>query len=145
VIAIDNGGRTDCTVWGDILTAVARSRGVAGTVIHGCCRDTTRIMELGYPVFSVSSYMKSGKNRARFIGAQRPIHLSGTLVQPGDLLVGDDSGVLCIPAGAAARVLEIAKRIEAMEGTILKELADGVPLREARKRHNYNQFSFQKS
>ncbi|MDH3445898.1 MAG: RraA family protein, partial [Deltaproteobacteria bacterium] len=42
VVVLDNAGRLDCTVWGDILTAVAHKRGIAGTVVHGVCRDVAR-------------------------------------------------------------------------------------------------------
>ncbi len=51
VVILDNGGRKDVTVWGDLLTATAQRRGVAGTVINGVCRDTARIIELNFPVF----------------------------------------------------------------------------------------------
>lgn len=52
VVVLDNAGRLDATVWGDLLTTVARLRGIAGTVIHGVCRDVKRSLELNYPIFS---------------------------------------------------------------------------------------------
>ncbi|HEX9728634.1 MAG TPA: RraA family protein [Gemmatimonadales bacterium] len=55
VVVLDNGGRRDVTVWGDLLTTAALKRGVAGTVIHGVCRDAARILEVGLPVFSAGS------------------------------------------------------------------------------------------
>src|SRR5512138_2161638 len=51
VIVIDNGGRENATVWGDILTLVAHRRGIAGTVIDGACRDTYLCRELHYPIY----------------------------------------------------------------------------------------------
>src|SRR3984885_8914845 len=51
VIVLDNGGRENATVWGDILTWVAHQRGIAGTVIDGACRDTHLSLELGSPIF----------------------------------------------------------------------------------------------
>jgi len=51
VVVLDNGGRENATVWGDILTWVAHRRGIAGTVIDGACRDTHLSLELGYPIF----------------------------------------------------------------------------------------------
>src|SRR5579862_956727 len=50
VVVLDNGGREDATVWGDILTWVAHSRGIAGTVIDGACRDVALSHELAYPI-----------------------------------------------------------------------------------------------
>jgi regulator of RNase E activity RraA len=54
VIVIDNGGRENATVWGDIQTMVANNRGIAGTVIDGACRDTNLSREIDYPIFSRS-------------------------------------------------------------------------------------------
>ena len=63
VIVLDNQGRRDCTVWGDILTAVAHNRGVGGTVIHGVCRDVYRALDVHYPIFSSGRFMRTGKDR----------------------------------------------------------------------------------
>src|SRR5262252_1914856 len=52
VVVLDNGGRDNATVWGDILTEVAHRRGVAATVIDGICRDVALALKLGYPLFS---------------------------------------------------------------------------------------------
>ncbi|HVW31755.1 MAG TPA: RraA family protein, partial [Acidimicrobiia bacterium] len=65
VVVLDNGGRVDATVWGDILTSVAHARGVAGTVIDGVCRDVDRSVELRYPVFARGNWMRTGKDRVR--------------------------------------------------------------------------------
>ena len=53
VVVIDNGGRKDCTVWGDIMTQYAGLRGIAGTVIDGVCRDVNRAISDDYPIFTV--------------------------------------------------------------------------------------------
>ena len=65
VVVLDNGGRENATVWGDILTMVAHTRGVAGTVIDGACRDVALALELGYPIFSRSYSMRTGKDRVQ--------------------------------------------------------------------------------
>ena len=63
VIVLDNGGRDNATVWGDILTEIAPRRRIAGTVIDGICRDVALCLELGYPVFSEDHWMRTGKDR----------------------------------------------------------------------------------
>src|SRR6476659_5973161 len=68
VVVLDNGGRENATVWGDILTWVATRRGIAGTVIDGACRDTHLARELGYPIFSRSYSMRTGKDRVQVEG-----------------------------------------------------------------------------
>jgi regulator of RNase E activity RraA len=125
-------------VWGDILSEVARRATVAGTVIDGCCRDLGEIRALRYPLWSRGSYMKSGKNRVRLAAVQEPVEVAGVRVHPGDVVCADDSGVLVVPAGLAGPVAERVARVVAMEELVRADIARGVPLREARRRHGYN-------
>src|SRR5258707_5319619 len=75
VVVLDNGGRENATVWGDILTMVAHSRGVAGTVIDGACRDTHLALSLGYPIFSRSYSMRTGKDRVQVEAMNVPVNI----------------------------------------------------------------------
>ena len=138
VVVVANGGRQYCTVWGDILAEVAQARGVAGTVIDGCCRDLGKIREFGYSLWSRASYMKSGKNRVRLMAVQVPVELAGTTVEPGDLVCADDSGVLAVPAGLAERAAGLVLEVVDVEARVRADVRAGVPLREARRRHGYN-------
>src|SRR6266705_4668675 len=79
VVVLDNGGRENATVWGDILTWVAHRRGVAGTVIDGACRDTHLARELGYPIFSRSYSMRTGKDRVQVVAMNAPMKISEAL------------------------------------------------------------------
>lgn len=142
VIALDNGGRTYCTVWGDILTACAAARGAAGTVIDGCCRDSAGIRAQGYPLFARAAFMKSGKNRVRMAAREVPVTLGGTTVHPGDLLVCDDDGVLAVPAARAAEVARIALEVADMEARVVAAIGAGASLREARRANDYDRFSW---
>nr|WP_308407854.1 hypothetical protein [Streptomyces somaliensis] len=138
VVLVANGGRGHCTVWGDLLAETALRRGVAGTVIDGACRDIGAIRELGYPLWSLSTYMKSGKNRVRLVSVQRPVTVFGVRVEPGDLVVGDDAGCLVVPAGMAEPTAQKVLQVARAEESIRADLAAGVPLREARRRSGYN-------
>lgn len=139
VVVIDNGGREDCTVWGDILTAVASARGVAGTVIDGVCRDVHRARDSGYPVYSRSWFMRTGKDRVTVSDVGAPVSVSGIRVRAGDLLVGDDDGVVVVPVEFEQEVLGIAREIEEREGAIMAAALAGSTLREAREAHGYHQ------
>ncbi|MEQ8349281.1 MAG: RraA family protein [Sneathiellaceae bacterium] len=138
VVAIDNGGRTDCTVWGDILTFVAAKRGVAGTVINGICRDVDRSREMGYPLFTAGHWMRTGKDRVHLVATNEPVDLGGVLVAAGDILLGDDNGVVAVPAERLDEVTTIAAGIEAAEDRIREAVAGGASLREARRQHGYH-------
>ncbi|OMQ14352.1 diguanylate cyclase [Modestobacter sp. VKM Ac-2676] len=139
VVVIDNGGREDCTVWGDILTAVATHRGVAGTVIDGVCRDVQRARETGYPVYSRGWFMRTGKDRVTVSDVGTPVSVAGIRVRAGDLLVGDDDGVLVVPVEVEHEVLAVAREIEERENAILAAALAGGSLREARAAHGYHQ------
>ena len=139
VVVLDNGGRLDATVWGDILTIVAHRRGLGGTVIHGVCRDAARSLELGYPIFSRGVFMRTGKDRVRADGYQVPVSLGEVRVDPGDMVVGDGDGVVVIPAGRLADVLAASSQIAGAEERIRSEVDQGSRLDEARKRHRYFQ------
>jgi len=138
VVVIDNAGRTDCTVWGDIMTTLAHHKGVAGTVIDGVCRDVPKIRDLGYPIFTRDYYMMTGKDRVEIEGVNVPVTVSQRQVRPGDIVMGDDSGVVVIPASRAEEVLKIAQEIEHTEQEILKRIAKGQSLRQAREELKYH-------
>lgn len=138
VVVIDNGGRTDCTIWGDIMTTLAHHKGIAGTVIDGVCRDVPKIRELGYPIFTRDYYMMTGKDRIEIEAVNVPVTVSQRQVRPGDIVMGDDSGVVVVPASKAEEVLKIAREIEHTEQEILKRIAQGKTLREAREELKYH-------
>ncbi|WOF22871.1 RraA family protein [Microbacterium betulae] len=138
VVVLDNKGRTDATVWGDILTAIANAKGVAGTVIDGVCRDVSRALDLGYPVYSRGRYMRTGKDRVEVAAVQEPVDVAGVKIHPGDLVVGDDDGVVVIPRDAEEEVLRIAAEIDAREDRILEAVLGGATLAEARARQGYH-------
>jgi regulator of RNase E activity RraA len=138
VVVIDNDGRPNQTVWGDILTFVAHAKGIAGTVIDGVCRDSDRCVELGYPVFARGNTMRTGKDRATADAYNVPVQVAGVRVAPGDWLVGDADGVISIPADKVAEILAIAEEIEAAEDRIRTAVAGGMRLDEARRVTNYH-------
>jgi 4-hydroxy-4-methyl-2-oxoglutarate aldolase len=138
VIVIDNAGRTYCTVWGDILTNVAVKKKLAGTVINGVCRDVDGIRELGYPMYTRGHFMVTGKDRVMMESYNKPVDLADILVNPGDLIMADQSGVLVIPLNKAKEVLALAREIAAAEDNIVASIQKGLTLKEARVRFNYD-------
>ena len=138
VVVLDNGGRLYCTVWGDILTALASHKGIAGTAIFGVCRDVAKAVELRYPIYSSGRFMRTGKDRAEVADVEVPVALGDVQVRPDDLIVGDDDGVVVVPAAHEEQVLEIARQIVTSEDAILSEALGGASLGEVRKRHGYH-------
>ncbi len=138
VVVIDNRGRTDCTVWGNIMTEVAKARGIEGTIIDGVNRDLHESREIGYAIWSRRGHMRTGKDRVVLQAVQVPVALGRVRVDPGDILRADDNGVVVLPAARADEILATAEAIEAREDEILAIVRDGVPLGEARARHGYH-------
>jgi 4-hydroxy-4-methyl-2-oxoglutarate aldolase len=139
VVVLDNDGRLDCTVWGDILTMVASRRGVGGTVINGVCRDVARALEVNYPIYSRGRFMRTGKDRVEVLAMNIPVSMGDVQVRPADVMVGDADGILVVPASVAEKVLETAVSIEEAEQAIEAEAAKGTRLDEARTKFRYHQ------
>jgi regulator of RNase E activity RraA len=138
VVVLDNHGRLDATVWGDLLTTTASRRGVAGSVIDGVCRDLDRSLELGYPIFCRGNWMRTGKDRVRVEDIGVAVSVGGVRIEPGDLLLGDGDGVVAVPAGRAPEVLAAAGAIERAEQRIRAAVDAGTSLREAREQEGYH-------
>jgi regulator of RNase E activity RraA len=139
VIVIDNGGRENATVWGDILTMVAHHRKIAGTVIDGACRDTHLAREIGYALFSRSYSMRTGKDRVQLEAVNGPVNIGDARVDAGDILRGDADGVIAIPKAHENDVLKVAEEIDATEEKIRHAVLSGMTLTEARRQHKYHQ------
>jgi len=138
VVVLDNGGRENATVWGDILTWVANRRGVAGTVIDGACRDTHLARELGYPIYSRSYSMRTGKDRIQVEAMGGPVNIGDARVNQGDILRGDADGVVAIPQAHEDAILTNAEQIDAAESEIRRLVNEGNTLTEARKQLGYH-------
>jgi 4-hydroxy-4-methyl-2-oxoglutarate aldolase len=139
MVVIDNGGRENATVWGDIMTMVAHRRGLAGTVIDGACRDTHLALSLGYPIFSRSYSMRTGKDRVQLDGINTPVNIGDARVNPGDIVRGDSDGVVIIPREHENDILTAAEEIDAKEEQIRRLIRDGMTLAEARRQIGYHQ------
>jgi regulator of RNase E activity RraA len=144
VVVIDNGGRDYCTVWGDLMTLTASRNKVAGTVIDGVCRDVPVVRKTGYAIFSKGHYMVTGKDRVYVDYIGKPVAISGVQVKPGDLILADDSGVICVAWELAEKVLEIAENIAVKEAGIEAAIDKGETLKNARSQAGYHSLQTKK-
>lgn len=138
VVVIDNSGRNYCTVWGDIMTFTSKTKGIEGTIIDGVCRDIHGIKQLDYPIYTKGKYMVTGKERVQVDAVNIPVSVSGVQVRPGDLILADDTGAICIPIDVAEKALEIAEGIEEKEQLIIAEVKKGNTLKAAREKLGYH-------
>ena len=144
IVVLDNGGREDATVWGDILTWVAHERRLGGTVIDGACRDTHLSYELNYPLFSRSYSMRTGKDRVQVEAMGGPVNIGNARCDAGDILRGDSDGVVVIPKVHEVAILDAAEQIDDVENQIRRAVQQGMTLREARAKHGYHSLQTRK-
>lgn len=138
VVVIDNGGRTDCTVWGDIMTQYAGTRQIAATVIDGVCRDVNKALGDGYPIFSKGRFMRTGKDRVQVQSVNQPVSIGTSRVCARDIVVADANGVVVVPRARAAEVAACARQIERVEADIRALISQGKTLKEARTALGYH-------
>ncbi|AZE48045.1 Demethylmenaquinone methyltransferase [Pseudomonas chlororaphis] len=138
VVVIDNSGRTDCTVWGDIMTQYAGTRKIAATVIDGVCRDVNKALGDGYPMFSKGRFMRTGKDRVQVQSVNQPVSIGTARVCARDIVVADANGVVIVPRARAAEVAACARQIELIEADIRTLISQGKTLKEARAAMGYH-------
>ena len=138
VVVIDNAGRTDCTVWGDIMTQYAVQRKIAATVIDGVCRDVNKALSDGYPIFSKGRFMRTGKDRVQVQSVNQPVSIGTARVCSRDIVIADANGVVIVPRDRAREVAAVARHIESVETDIRELLSQGQTLKEARAALGYH-------
>lgn len=121
----------DCAAWGEIMTVAARTRGANGAVIDGYHRDTTKVLEQSWPVFSRGAYAQDAGARATVLDFGEPIEIHGVHINPGDLIVGDSDGVLVIPRDVEDEVLERALAKATVENDVRRAIEAGLTTTEA--------------
>ncbi len=128
VIVIYNGSRY-ISCWGGLATQSCKMKGVAGVVIDGAVRDLDEIKELDYPIFASSITPNAGEPKGMGeINAE--ITCGGRTVRPGDIIVGDESGVVVIPRERGYEIARRAKEVEKTESRLREEIKRGKTLSE---------------
>ena len=130
-IYLASGGEMRCAYWGEILTATARTRKAVGAVVNGWHRDTPKVLEQNWPVFSRGCYAQDSSVRTQVVNYRCPIEIGGVHVEPGDFVFGDIDGVLIIPKEHIEEVIEKALKKARGEKVVRKSIEEGMSSTEA--------------
>ena len=125
VLVVSTQGYPDAGYWGGLMATSAMARKVGGLVIDGCVRDSTEILEMGFSVFCRGTCMR-GTVKGTLGRVNHPLLFGQVVVDPGDLVLGDDDGLVIVPRGEMETVLKAARERTANEVNKAAELASGV-------------------
>ncbi|AWN54429.1 RraA family protein [Methylobacterium sp. 17Sr1-1] len=124
VLVVDGGGDTSRALVGDIMKAIAESRGVAGFVIDGAIRDSAAFAVSDFPCYARAAIHR-GPYKAGPGAINGPVSVGGWTVRPGDVVVGDADGVVTFPAAIAATLIAAVRAQEEREAEMLRMIGEG--------------------
>jgi len=125
ILVVSNEGNTTRSVCGEIMSAYAKSRGIAGFIVDGCIRDSEELAKLhDFPVYyrgiTPNGPYKNGSGEINF-----PVSFAGQVICPGDIIVGDQNGIIVIKPEEAADLAKAAKAVHEKEDRQKADIAAG--------------------
>jgi RraA family protein len=124
VIVVDGGGDTSRALIGEIMMTIAVERGAAGIVIDGAIRDVAAIRQSSFPCFARSSiHLGPYKDGPGEINV--PVSIGGMVIAPGDIVVGDEDGIVAFPQSIAEELLALVQAQERREADIITSIREG--------------------
>jgi regulator of RNase E activity RraA len=133
----DTSGDERATLWGGVMTATVVAKGVRGALVDGGIRDTAQILEKDFPVFYRYRSPNGSLGRCLITHYQLPVQIGDVFVRPGDVIVGDADGAVCVPRELAEAVLERAEQVISNEKTIFSWVAEGQSIDEISRKGGY--------
>ena len=132
VVVVEGPGAASVAFWGENTSLSARNRGAVGAVLGAPCRDVAAHARLGFPVFATGATPRAGVFGSRG-ETQVPVSVSGMVVRPGDALLGDENGVVVVPAERLVDVMAVVPEALARDRAIQAALAAGGTVGEYRR------------
>jgi 4-hydroxy-4-methyl-2-oxoglutarate aldolase len=132
VLVASTGGHFHAGYWGGLMATSAMAKGLAGLAIDGCVRDSAEMVQMGFPVFSRGTCIR-GTTKGVLGKINHPLLFGEVLVHPGDLVLGDDDGMVVIPQAEIPQVLEASNRRVEAEKVKAGKLREGTSIVELNK------------
>ena len=124
ILVVDAGGATSNAIVGDLLLAYAQQRGCAGFVVDGAIRDSAAFADADFPCYA-RDVTHRGPFKTGPGAINVPVSIGGQVVQPGDMIVGDEDGLVVFPPSETERLVAAAHRSAATERAIREEILTG--------------------
>lgn len=137
IIVVDNGGRLDISCWGGCLANGAKMKGISGVCIDGAARDIDDCIEINFPVYARGTVVATARGRAMEESTNALIQFGGVQVRPGDLIMGDHSGVVVVPWERVDEVLDKAEELCGKEENMIADIRNGMSMVEVDRKYNY--------
>jgi regulator of RNase E activity RraA len=128
VLVLDCRNIDSSAAGGEILMSRLKARGAAGAVTDGAMRDYVSIQKLGFPVFAKNMAATAHVHKHWAVDVNVPVGCAEVLIMPGDIMVGDDEGVVCIPRHVVEKVAQSGLEMEVLEAFVLEKVQAGAPL-----------------
>jgi regulator of RNase E activity RraA len=128
VLVVDGRGVESAAIGGDIYMTRLKVLGAAGCVVDGCVRDFASVQSIGLPVYARGAASPPHPARHLAVDWNVAIGCCGVLVMPGDILVGDADGVVCIPRHLADEVARTGAELDDLEAFVLERIQAGAPV-----------------
>lgn len=125
VIVIDNSGNMEVSTWGGLLANGAQAKGVSGVAIDGVARDLDYFVECNFPVYARDVVVRTSRGRIMEYETNGIIQFCNVQVRPGDVVVGDRSGISIIPKEKLEEVIAKAEELENKESSMMKDVENG--------------------
>lgn len=110
----------------------------SGTVIDGCCRDLNDCLDIDYKVYARGTVVCTARGRVIEESTNQMIQFGGVQVRPGDIVMGDNSGVVIVPQELVDEILEKAEELWEKEEAMIREIREGADILEVDAKYNYN-------
>ena len=130
-VYVATGCAPQFALWGGLMTTRAQHLKAAGAVLDGYSRDTNEVLELGLPVFSLGGYSQDQGPRGKVVDYRVPVEIQGVRVRPGDIVFGDQDGVLVVPREAEIEAFRRALEKASTENAVRKAIQNGMSTVEA--------------
>jgi regulator of RNase E activity RraA len=133
VIVVDLGGAA-CSTWGGMASLAATVKGVAGLLVDGGVRDLEEMIAFDFPVFARHLVPTTGRGRLKVEAIGAPIDVDGVAVAPGDIIVADGTGAVCLPRAGAEEIVTRAEALQRDDEAAVAEIQRGLGFSEAMKK-----------